>query len=55
LTFGKLGEPYEPSSCHTTASYMQAGVRTPKKSTMIDVYTRFYSCRQCWLSKCRGL
>jgi hypothetical protein len=22
---------------------------------VIDVYTRFYSCRQCWASKCRGL
>jgi hypothetical protein len=20
-----------------------------------DVYARFYSCRQCWASKCRGL
>jgi hypothetical protein len=20
-----------------------------------DVYTRFYPCRQCWASKCRGL
>jgi hypothetical protein len=20
-----------------------------------DVYTRFYSCRLCWASKCRGL
>jgi hypothetical protein len=20
-----------------------------------DVYERFYSCRQCWASKCRGL
>ena len=22
---------------------------------LIDVYARFYSCRQCWASKCRGL
>jgi hypothetical protein len=21
----------------------------------IDIYARFYSCRQCWASKCRGL
>jgi hypothetical protein len=21
----------------------------------LDVYARFYSCRQCWASKCRGL
>jgi hypothetical protein len=21
----------------------------------VDVYGRFYSCRQCWASKCRGL
>jgi hypothetical protein len=22
---------------------------------LLDVYERFYSCRQCWASKCRGL
>ena len=22
---------------------------------VLDVYARFYSCRQCWASKCRGL
>jgi hypothetical protein len=22
---------------------------------LVDIYARFYSCRQCWASKCRGL
>jgi hypothetical protein len=22
---------------------------------LLDVYTRFYPCKQCWASKCRGL
>jgi hypothetical protein len=25
------------------------------KPRIVDVYARFYPCRQCWASKCRGL
>ena len=36
---------------------LTAGQLTNKECTVmvIDVYARFYSCRQCWASKCRGL
>ena len=33
-------------------SLIMTGVRTDKG---FDVYAHFYSCRQCWASKCRGL
>jgi hypothetical protein len=40
---------------HTSDLPARGSWPTAIKAQMSDVYARFYSCRQCWASKCRGL
>jgi hypothetical protein len=44
---GCLVVPRRGITCHRHAVEVDDG--------WVDVYARFYSCRQCWASKCRGL
>jgi hypothetical protein len=51
-----VSTPIRSASPSRVRTFMQGRTRPePVLVEVSDVYTRFYSCRQCWVSKCRDL
>jgi hypothetical protein len=45
----------QKAKVQTQAEEKEGSLRKSIETLLGDVYTRFYSYRQCWASKCRGL